>query len=679
MGLNYRLNRMFGANHLQPSFYNQKFLVLPIKQSPLFPYNSYCFRVHEGLKNFLNQNKVSHLTTFLHRSGTPPLKRVELKSTNVKRKFKKIALSGGTGQKEGPKDKFPESEKHFENIADQVKKVVQLEALDNMQHFNVSFDENLTQQETFYYDSEEAQLDAKGVLMLSDLNQIYSMGTLCKLYLKQTTNSFGNKIDIGILRGLQQVEIDLNPENFQNTTTNHFMKLLFGLKQKEAGYPQYDNLPDDLQEILTFIKAKPVNLDLSSSSEVPKNDEKPESISDYKSKMKKIIKLYKQVQKFSQINTPDLIFAPFDPRTLDILCGYLCQTSYFSSNQLQNLFEETKILARVEICLKLFEDYATAVEKLSPSDASPNQSPNQHLEKILNFLEKTTPQTESSQSIGKKIEQDLEKIKDSLPQNLLNQCKEMVNRLPDLQSNDPEFSRTVQYLRYIISLPFGTFTQEQKEIEKCQIILDEDHYGLKQVKTLVVEFLAEWFLKKERKNTKTVGKSLLLVGPPDVGKSSIAQSIARSLGRKFVRLSVSGETDISAVTGHRRTYISSHPGKIINALKISGSMNPVILIDEIDKCNGGARDALTNIFGTDRGVWKDNWIENEIDLSQALIIGTANWGERIPDALRDRAQIIEMMGYTADEKKKYCLGFFNSQNNKKNENPLTNNNNSLSN
>lgn len=114
---------------------------------------------------------------------------------------------------------------------------------------------------------------------------------------------------------------------------------------------------------------------------------------------------------------------------------------------------------------------------------------------------------------------------------------------------------------------------------------------------------------------------------------------------------MSGETDISAVTGHRRTYISSHAGKIVNALRMAGSMNPVILIDEIDKCNGGARDALSSIFGSDRATWKDNWIEHQIDLSQALIIGTANWGERIPPALKDRAEVIEMMGYTTEEKK----------------------------
>lgn len=100
---------------------------------------------------------------------------------------------------------------------------------------------------------------------------------------------------------------------------------------------------------------------------------------------------------------------------------------------------------------------------------------------------------------------------------------------------------------------------------------------------------------------------------------------------------MSGETDISAITGHRRTYISSHAGKIITALKMSGSMNPVILIDEVDKCGGGARDALANVFGDERKKWKDNWIDHDIDLSDALIIGTANWAEKIPDALRDRA------------------------------------------
>jgi ATP-dependent Lon protease len=212
----------------------------------------------------------------------------------------------------------------------------------------------------------------------------------------------------------------------------------------------------------------------------------------------------------------------------------------------------------------------------------------------------------------------------------------------------------------MISLPWEEYSQDDNSVSKAREILDNDHYGLNDVKERIVEYLAVRSLVKD----DTRGTLLCLAGPPGVGKTSIAKSLAESLGRKFVRISLGGVRDEAEIRGHRRTYVGAMPGKIIHALKKAGTSNPVILLDEIDKMSSDFRGdpgaAMLEVLDPGQNkTFGDHYIECEYDLSKVMFIMTANDLGAIPGPLRDRMEIIHIAGYTPDEKqqiaKKYLL------------------------
>lgn len=240
-----------------------------------------------------------------------------------------------------------------------------------------------------------------------------------------------------------------------------------------------------------------------------------------------------------------------------------------------------------------------------------------------------------------------------LPDSVQKVFDDEVMKLSTLETSMSEFGVIRNYLDWLTSLPWGITSKERYSINTAKKILDEDHYGMKDVKNRILEFIAVGKLLG-----KVDGKIICFVGPPGVGKTSIGKSIARALSRQFFRFSVGGMTDVAEIKGHRRTYIGALPGRIIQALKKCQTQNPLILIDEIDKIGHGSvhgdpSAALLEVLDPEQnGNFLDNYLDIPIDLSKVLFVCTANSLDTIPRPLLDRMEVIELTGYVAEEKVK---------------------------
>lgn len=232
-------------------------------------------------------------------------------------------------------------------------------------------------------------------------------------------------------------------------------------------------------------------------------------------------------------------------------------------------------------------------------------------------------------------------------------------RMSSMDTNNPEYSMTRTYLELIADLPWNSFTPDDFSLENARSILEKDHYGIKDVKDRVLEFLA---VRKLKNDTK--GSIICLVGPPGTGKTSVGISIAKALNKKYYRFSVGGMRDEAEIKGHRRTYIGSMPGQIIKGLRVTKSKNPVFVIDEVDKmtvsAQGDPASALLEVLDPEQNAtFRDHYLDVPFDVSNVLFIVTANTTDTIPRPLLDRMEVIELSGYTSDEKlhigKKYLV------------------------
>ncbi|XP_044843548.1 lon protease homolog 2, peroxisomal isoform X4 [Mauremys mutica] len=238
----------------------------------------------------------------------------------------------------------------------------------------------------------------------------------------------------------------------------------------------------------------------------------------------------------------------------------------------------------------------------------------------------------------------------SMPEQALKVCVKEIKRLKKMPQSMPEYALTRNYLELMVELPWNKSTKDRLDIRAARILLDNDHYAMEKLKKRVLEYLAVRQLKNNLK-----GPILCFVGPPGVGKTSVGRSVAKTLGREFHRIALGGVCDQSDIRGHRRTYVGSMPGRIINGLKTVGVNNPVFLLDEVDKLGkslqGDPAAALLEVLDPEQNhSFTDHYLNVAFDLSQVLFIATANTTATIPPALLDRMEVIQVPGYTQEEK-----------------------------
>lgn len=330
---------------------------------------------------------------------------------------------------------------------------------------------------------------------------------------------------------------------------------------------------------------------------------------------------------------------------------------------LQDVLEETDIAERLRLTLELLKKdlETTRVSRRIHKQIEENVSKSQRryflTEQMKQIKRELGMERDEKEALLSKFEARLEhKV---IPQNVSNIVRDEMEKLGSLEPSSSEYNVTRNYLDWLTELPWGVYSEDSLDIQRAEKVLDEMHYGLKDVKERILEFIAVSGL---RGNVQ--GKILLLSGPPGVGKTSIGKSIAKALNREFYRFSVGGMGDVAEIKGHRRTYVGAMPGKFVQALKNAKAANPVIMIDEIDKMGrgwtGDPSSALLEALDPEQNSgFVDHYLDLPVDLSKVLFVCTANVLDTIPGPLLDRMQSIPLSGYILEEKmaiaKKYLV------------------------
>ncbi len=348
--------------------------------------------------------------------------------------------------------------------------------------------------------------------------------------------------------------------------------------------------------------------------------------------------------------------------TLADTVAYAPETSF---DQKIELLETIDIVKRLELAVRLQRERLAELQvrrriRDDVEEGAAKQQRDYILRRQLDSIRKELGEDDAS--VG---EDYRSKIAESeMPEHVREQAEREAARLERIGDQTGESSMIRTYLDWLLSIPWGKRSEERLELTAAREVLDADHEGLDDVKERIIEYLAVRKLREERgiSDDKRAGAILTLIGPPGTGKTSVGESIARALNREFVRMSLGGVRDEAEIRGHRRTYIGALPGRLVRALRDAGTMNPVILLDEVDKVGadwrGDPSSALLEVLDPAQNhSFRDHYLDVELDLSEVIFLATANVAETIPGPLLDRMEVIRFDGYTVDEKIAIARGY----------------------
>lgn len=491
---------------------------------------------------------------------------------------------------------------------------------------------------------DEAMLDDSNIILCTqkdakidkpEVDDFYHLGTVVKI--KQMLKLPGGTIRV-LVEGINRGKI----ENIVQTKP-HFIadisELIYEDDKSEEDKLEEDKAEVDKFEVDKFEEEKDINLEAAK---------------------RLVISDFEEYLSYSDKISSDILVTVSDIENPGRLADMISSYIYLKTEDNQKVLEALDLYDRLEILHVILTE---EIEVLKIEDKI-----NQRVKGQINKVQKEHYLREQIKAIQKELGQDEDSIAESeeyemkikklkLPKDINDKVLKEVGRLKKISPHSPETGVIRTYLDWIIDLPWNKETKEKIDLKRSRDILNEDHYGLKEVKERILEFIA---IRKLTDSMK--GPIICLVGPPGVGKTSIAKSIARSLNREFVRMSLGGVRDEAEIRGHRRTYIGSMPGSIINQLKKAKSKNPVFLFDEIDKIandyRGDPASALLEVLDPEQNsTFTDHYLDIPFDLSKILFLTTANTTESIPAPLLDRMEVIRISGYTEEEKLQIALNY----------------------
>ncbi len=359
-----------------------------------------------------------------------------------------------------------------------------------------------------------------------------------------------------------------------------------------------------------------------------------------------------KIVKLSATIPHEVSFAIKNIDNSSFLINFICSNSDIAPGEKQSLLEVDDIYKRAEKLLGILSNQVQMLELKNEIQIKVKKELDKQQKEYLLHQQMKTIQQELGGGPAEQEIKDLEAkaAEKKWTKEVANHFDKELKKLQHLNPASAEFSVQLNYLHTILDLPWGDYTKDNFDLKRAQKILDEDHYGLEIVKERIIEHLAVLKLKGDLK-----APILCLYGPPGVGKTSLGKSIARALGRKYVRMSLGGVHDESEIRGHRKTYIGAMPGRILQNIRKSKSSNPVFVLDEIDKVGndfrGDPSSALLEVLDPEQNTeFHDNFLEIEYDLSKVMFIATANNISTISPALRDRMELIDVSGYIVEEK-----------------------------